>query len=66
MGLTDEDRERLTAIFYQQLAQYVPSTRPYRKRPTGDDLAAINRRHDAVLGANPWLRLALEEIPPDA
>jgi hypothetical protein len=66
MGLSDRERERLTAVFYEQLAKYVPLTRPYHKRLIGDDLVTINRGHDSRMGSNPWVRLAVEGIAPDA
>ena len=66
MGLTDEERERLTAIFYKGLDKYVSSTRTCRKRPAGENLIIINQRHDARMWSNPWVRLAFEGVHPDA
>lgn len=60
MAVSSEERERLTEVFHAQLAAYVPSKRPYHKRPNGAPLAVINRQHDAQLGSNPWFRLAIE------
>ena len=60
MGIPDDERERLTEVFYSQLAEYVPPRRSHHKRPTGDALTTINLRHDARLESNPWFKLALE------
>jgi len=64
MGLSADERERLTEVFYSQLAQYVHSKRFHKKRPTGDALATLNLRHDARLESNPWFKLALEHGEP--
>jgi len=60
MGMPNEERERLTLVFYSQLGQYVPSRRSNKKRPTGDALATLNLQHDTRLKSNPWFRLVVE------
>jgi hypothetical protein len=58
------ERARLTELFYVKLAEYrrdpsaMKLVRKYAKRPTGDELLELNKRHDA--NGNAWVRLALK------